>query len=86
MYYLSQEERRRLRTKIEEILRGQEKVEFAYLYGSFIEDLPLQRYEGGFCCSSLNQDLVRNRCQEIEESSERFGRLAHFTNIIAGLL
>jgi hypothetical protein len=46
-YYLSQEERKELRSKLEEILGGREEIDFAYLYGSFIEDLPFHDVDVG---------------------------------------
>jgi hypothetical protein len=46
-YYLNQEERRDLGNKLKRILEDRKEIEFAYLYGSFIEDLPFQDVDLG---------------------------------------
>jgi len=46
-YYLNQEERRDLGNKLKRILEDRKEIEFAYLYGSFIEDLPFHEVDLG---------------------------------------
>jgi predicted nucleotidyltransferase len=47
IYNLGREERRKTRKKLEGILKKQEEIEFAYLYGSFIEHLPFHDVDVG---------------------------------------
>ena len=55
IYKFSREERRKIRKNLEEILRGEEEVEFAYLYGSFIEDLPFHDLDVGVYLEGLKK-------------------------------
>jgi predicted nucleotidyltransferase len=69
IYNLDREERRKTRKKLEGILKKQEEIEFAYLYGSFIEHLPfhdvdvavyigrIQKRETTSCSLDLAQQL-----------------------------
>jgi predicted nucleotidyltransferase len=73
IYNLNREERRATQKKLEEILRKQEGIEFAYLYGSFIEHLPFHDvdvavYVGGIQkreTTSCSLDLAQQLSEEL---------------------
>jgi predicted nucleotidyltransferase len=52
-YYLNQEERRDLGNKLKRILEERKEIEFAYLYGSFIEDLPFHDVDVGIYVAGI---------------------------------
>jgi predicted nucleotidyltransferase len=52
-YHLDREERRDLGNKLKRILEDRKEMEFAYLYGSFIEDLPFHDVDLGIYVTGI---------------------------------
>ena len=55
-FRLMQQQRQQLMKRLEELLRGREEIVFAYLYGSFAEDLPFHDIDVGIYIESLKEE------------------------------
>jgi len=54
-FFLNQNQRERLMGQLKDILRGYPEVAFAYLYGSFVENLPLHDIDVGVYLTGIGQ-------------------------------
>jgi len=54
-FFLNQNQRERLMGQLKDILRGYPEVAFAYLYGSFVENLPLHDIDVGVYLTRIGQ-------------------------------
>jgi predicted nucleotidyltransferase len=55
-FHLIQHQRQQLMKRLEELLRDREEIEFAYLYGSFAEDLSFHGIDVGIYIESLKEE------------------------------
>jgi hypothetical protein len=55
-FRLMQQQRQQLMKRLEELLRGREEIVFAYLYGSFAEDLPFHDIDVGIYIENLKEE------------------------------
>jgi predicted nucleotidyltransferase len=55
-FRLMQQQRQQLMKRLEELLRNREEIVFAYLYGSFAEDLPFHDIDVGIYIESLKEE------------------------------
>ena len=56
VFRLVQQQRQQLMKRFEELLRGREEIVFAYLYGSFAEDLPFHDIDVGVYIENLKEE------------------------------
>jgi predicted nucleotidyltransferase len=54
-YNFNQEEKRQIRENLEEVLRNRKEIAFAYLYGSFLEDLPFHDMDVGVYAEGIKE-------------------------------
>lgn len=55
VYHLSQTERQQLEKRLAELLEGHDEIMFAYLYGSFAENLPFHDIDLGIYTAGIKQ-------------------------------
>ena len=98
IYNLGREERRKIREKLEGFFRRREGVEFAYLYGSFIENLPfhdvdvavylggIQERETTSCALDLAQRLSDQLALPVDVRILNFAPLSFRYHVFRGEL
>jgi hypothetical protein len=55
-FFLNQSQKERLMGQLKDILRGYPEIAFAYLYGSFAENLPLHDIDVGVYLTGIGQE------------------------------
>jgi len=67
-FYLSAKEKERFRKSLVKILQAFEGIEFAYLYGSFTEDLPFHDVDVGIYLAEIEESETTRQAINLAET------------------
>ncbi|MDI6736606.1 MAG: nucleotidyltransferase domain-containing protein [bacterium] len=75
VYYSTLEEREKIIGRLTDFIRGYQEVSFAYIYGSFLEEIPFHDIDLGIYVTGIKEEDSTIYALELTQAISRVGRI-----------